>query len=1498
MTSSVPYKGLTIRFGADTTQFTTRMTALNKVIGGTQTKLNQLTKAMRGDPTSLTLLGERFTYLREQAANAFVKVDTLRRGIASMKAEIPSIDAMAKQVRDTALNYQRADAAVKNVNKALNDQYARLREIGAQYAIAFRKDNIDGFYEKIKKNNAAWSEYGATLRAARVEIDNLKKKHEVLEKARERASKIHEFKTMTTELKIAESEAQQFAMQVVEIREKLDTLTSNGKRLDALGAEFRELRAESSALENQYRALSSTVRKNKGDMDAYEKAVETAADRIRNAARQVEVLEEQLRLRQSQTGIEKVTESMTQLRLKVEAARESTVKAERELSEYKAKTDTARQSWESLKSTLKTVIQNTTELTDKQRAGLGITKEQEQEYRRLKSEIDAAAKKTRELEERADAAHEELKLAKAIEAQKKLQTELTESNAKLTALTTRAKGFGTAALNAARDFATGLGATVGPALMMTGMRVITAGDQIDTAFRDMKKTVDGTAEDFQHLREAAVEFSRTHPVSADTILEIEAMGGQLGIAVENLEEFARVVSNLDISTNMNADDIAIDLGKLANVLHLSTEEYESFGDSLVRLGNNFPALESDIMNITTRFAGMSAIVGVMPDEVLAIATAATATGQRADAAGGSLQRTFGRIEGAVAGLTDALMNNKDAEEEDAEAYEQAVGKLQAYADIAGVSAEEFQALWENNEKLSTGVTGTTTAFQKFIEGLKRIGDEGGSVDATLVKLGITGVRDRQLLEGLTNTTDVLSAALVQSNDAWGDVANGIASGGDAAKEAANRAEGFSGKLKMIKNTAQTMGDAFASKLVPLMDKLLELLQGAAKWIDNMDEGLATSIAVFGAFTVALAPVMRMVSQTAITFGAFSVAARDAGIATKGVGIALPGTSQKMHDAKMKAGLLSAAFESLENPAMAAKVAVGLLVVGLVALGKAIYDYNQEQVKYRKATTDMKNAIYDTGEAMRESSEAFYAGGETYKRCLEDVKALAEEHAKLYDKIVETNKETAASEKTMERYIDIVAKNNGVYADNRAEAERLKYAVEKLNGEYGMGLKLVEEDGALHVYAADGAYLETQKINELVEAKKREIEMNALASMQEDLVAQQIKDEQQLADAKKAVAIAQEQLNDALAAGDEYAEEYRLEYERALADERKAQELYDGTTAALKNLEGQFTRTAQATDEHGEKVKELASKYPVLRDELDQVSDHAFGDFVKALEDAGFSTEALETLTASEIGLMTDSWKAGTDTWKNDMAVATDRMANDVGMLDEKTRSTFEKMRQSTIKEISEMTGISEEELAQFVDEAGIDSAEAMLNWVNNIKNSKKKSGDAAELNADAVRNELQKAVEDAKTTGWNIGAGLARGIENSTYLAGIAGAALANAAIDAANAAADTGSPSKKTMWLGEMVGKGYVVGMEGEEDAVRKQGALLSELAIGAGASKRSASLGALNAAASRTLGGTTNNTTNNSTANEYVNITLNVEARDLQDMNTIDDFLTMVKRSRAQYA
>ena len=74
------------------------------------------------------------------------------------------------------------------------------------------------------------------------------------------------------------------------------------------------------------------------------------------------------------------------------------------------------------------------------------------------------------------------------------------------------------------------------------------------------KTVQGTEGDFQKLKQAAIDFSSQNVTSADQILEIQAIGGELGIAVENLETFSTVVSNLDIATDLDTESAAEGLG--------------------------------------------------------------------------------------------------------------------------------------------------------------------------------------------------------------------------------------------------------------------------------------------------------------------------------------------------------------------------------------------------------------------------------------------------------------------------------------------------------------------------------------------------------------------------------------------------------------------------------------------------------------------------------------------------------------------------------------------------------------------------------------------------------------------------------------------------------------------------------------------------------------------------------------------------------------------------
>jgi TP901 family phage tail tape measure protein len=238
-----------------------------------------------------------------------------------------------------------------------------------------------------------------------------------------------------------------------------------------------------------------------------------------------------------------------------------------------------------------------------------------------------------------------------------------------------------------RQFGYGMYASITPAIMMAGRYAIQAARDTDAAYRDMRKTVNGTEQEFEQIKKQAVEFSQTHITSADQMLEMEALAGQLGVSIDNLKEFGETAANLDIATDINAEQIALQMGQITNVMSdLDENSVNRFADSLVRLGNNMPVMESDIMTLMTRFMGMGKVVGLSADQVLAWATAAVSTGQKAEAGGSAMIRFMSNMETAVTKGGDSLSK---------------------WASVAGMSAADFK------QKFETDASG---AMYSFIEG--------------------------------------------------------------------------------------------------------------------------------------------------------------------------------------------------------------------------------------------------------------------------------------------------------------------------------------------------------------------------------------------------------------------------------------------------------------------------------------------------------------------------------------------------------------------------------------------------------------------------------------------------------------------------------------------------------------------------------------------------------------------------------------------------------------
>lgn len=1379
------YKGLTIRIGADTTDFSRKLKSLGTAISATQAGLKQMTQALRDNPQSIDAMNQKFSLLQNQTQNLNAKLGLINSMLRQMDES--GMGELAAQTQNSALQARMLTDRLNQVNANLEQEHDRLAEIGKQLGIAYNKDDVRGFYEEVKSKtdmaNASQKRMFDTVTQIVENVSRLRDAHTNLEKDLRIMQQIDAYKSLQRDAVALQAQLQSVYKEMSALRMAMPS-QAEAQKVKVLEAAFGELEADMQATREQARAFKASLYLDPHNMEKFDKAVNAVYHQMELTAKQADNLRNRIKVIGDESGIKKVEGDLSTLQAQARTAGDKFDRINNELSETKSKITMVRQE-------IKSLSNNTAENAEQFRKN-------NERARELHSQLQRLKRDEKELASEAKKAGEAARMSQATVEMKKLEGELDKTNAKMERFTNASKQARTSMLNGLRDMATSLGATLAPMIATVSSKVISSADTIDSAYRDMRKTVEGTEEQFESLKNAAIEFSRTHPVSADTILEIEAIGGQLGIVVDELEEFAHVVSNLDIATNMDAEDIALDLGKMRNIFSELNWNTEKFGDSLVRLGNNTPALESDIMNISMRFAGMSAILSVLPDEVLAIATAASATGQKADAAGGSLQRTFGRIEGAVSGVSDAMRNLDDLTEEEIGDFENAKDKLQDYADIAGMSAEEFAKLWSTHTKvdksitgLSTDVTGTTAAFTKFVEGLKRVKDEGGSVDAALMKLGITGVRDRQLLEGLTNTTKVLNDSLLMSSDAWNGVADQWGAAGDAAREAEKKAQGFSGKLATLKNIVQTLGSAFGDKLVPLLDVAIAALQQATVLVDNMPAPMAQMLALLAATAIALPPILRNYAQFSLTMeavAASSVKARLAQEATnKAMEKGLVGVWVKKTGIK-SIGDIGAAFQLLGEKAKkmvpsltAAKAAMaGLAVAGVAVLAVGLKALIDREIEFYKATDGLKDVFNQTGVAMGNFNAKVTPNVYTSVRGAVDeyIKHLAS----LRDELLKMGKDAANSAATLRKWGDLAKANLDVSADNATAVARQKLAVEQLNEQYGLGLQIVEEDNRLKIANAEGEIMVADAIEQVIDAKKRQLELQAYEAMYAKLIQEQAEAERQVVEATAAYASAQQALDDAISRGERDLYGYYVNLDEAKDNLNRAEAAQRSANDALASGQAEFDRAARAAEGASTAEDNLYYTNRNLASQIDSIADGELTKFIGALEEQGISMDELKRLNATDIVAITESWKNGTS------------------------------------------------------------------EWVSVIKGA-----------SDRTKSEMDDMASHSHDTGWNIGMGIAEGIDAAAGIIASRARAAVGAALAAANQAAEVRSPSRKTMWTGRMIGQGYVIGMKSEQDAIERQGAILGALAVGSDAYANSASLGYLSGRAAGTFGSTT--TTNNTT-------------------------------------
>lgn len=578
--------------------------------------------------------------------------------------------------------------------------------------------------------------------------------------------------------------------------------------------------------------------------------------------------------------------------------------------------------------------------------------QQSQKYNALKAEIGDFSTATAAQKDALIGAHTAMMdtAAKVSELQGRLQSLATEMNV-FSRMGSAMTNFGNT-LQSVGGKMTGLGntMTVGvTAPIVAGVgAVVKSAISWESAFAGVKKTNDEVVDSngnvvysYADLESGLRGLTAQLPASHEEIAGVAEAAGQLGIKSQDVVSFTKTMIDMGESTNLSAEDAASAIAKIANITGLTSDEYQRFGSSVVALGNNFATTESDIVSMANRLAASGTLAGLTNQEILGLATAMSSVGIEAEAGGTAMTQTLAAIESAVA-----------AGGED----------LQKFATVAGESSEEFASKWKNKP---------VEAIQDFIRGLGTLDERGASATMVLDDMGLSGVRQSNMLKSLALAADTMTGAVDLSNKAWDENTA-------LTNEASTRYETTESKLKMLKNQVVDMAIDFGGPFVDALKNgleaskpLIQTLSDMAKKFNELSPAQQQHIMKWLAISAAAGPALSILGKLTTGLGSmFKVfGSVNSGIG-KLVGKLAPmasgfgGVESAAVGATGAASNFGGAVGLLSNPLGLVVGGAAALAGGLVVLANAKQHAREEAQKYGTTLSgETKGALDQFGTAV-------------------------------------------------------------------------------------------------------------------------------------------------------------------------------------------------------------------------------------------------------------------------------------------------------------------------------------------------------------------------------------------------------------------------------------------------------------------------------------------------------------------------------------------------------
>lgn len=395
-------------------------------------------------------------------------------------------------------------------------------------------------------------------------------------------------------------------------------------------------------------------------------------------------------------------------------------------------------------------------------------------------------------------------------------------------------------------------------------------------FANVKKTVDGTPEQIEKIRQEIIDMTTVGinghsaiPETTAELTELAAAGGQLGIKTENISKFTETMAMLGTATNLYGEEGAATLAKFANVTKMDQENFDRLGSSIVDLGNNFATTESDIANMSMRLAGAGTQIGLSQADILGIATALSSVGIEAEMGGSAFSKAMIAMQMATTnGYTQVndVMNKTGMSLRDLQLLSANNSKdFKSLADGLGYTSTELNSMISSGVQLENfaKITGKTTeefknlfdsspaeAIDAFIKGLQNADGAGENAIGMLQDMGFTEVRLRDSLLRLANSEAGITEAVTRSNTAWNE---NIA----LQNEFNAKNETTASQLSVTKNNIVEAARSIGETMLPSIKDASTTVADFAKGLSQMDDEQKRAVVNTGATVIALGALSKV-----------------------------------------------------------------------------------------------------------------------------------------------------------------------------------------------------------------------------------------------------------------------------------------------------------------------------------------------------------------------------------------------------------------------------------------------------------------------------------------------------------------------------------------------------------------------------------------------------------------------------------------------------------------